>query len=198
VIRLVLTVLGICACLTHCAGPARAGDEVSAPVLCEVQHAIRWRAPAWSPTKCQQVAAAFNATATPLDLLGICVNESDLRETAIAWDGPDVADIGLCGVRCRLGANRRCTNGAAAGLTIRQLQRAATNIAVASAILASKASVGRYHSSTPAIAAAYEARVSVLVGALGGVPVDSKRIKGRRLRKLVEQIAAVLRMEGNS
>jgi hypothetical protein len=192
-------ILGTVLCLQTWCGPAEAAEPaLSASSLCRVQHAIRWRSPAWTRKECDAVAGAVNVTATPVTLAAICTNESDLRERAIAWHGPDVADVGLCGVRCQLRDDRRCTNGAAAGLTVRDLQDPVTNIAVAAAILASKGSVGRYNSGTPSIGRAYEARIAVLAAALSGVPVEPKRIKGKRLRKLVEQIAAALRPEGNS
>jgi hypothetical protein len=198
VIRLLLMfVVGLAMTMTATIGPARA-DDVAPELVCRVQDSIRWRAPAWSTSKCQEVSAALNATDSPRELTGICINESDFREDAIVWHGPTVADVGLCGIRCILGKRRRCTNGPAAGLTVRQLQRARTNIAVAAAILAAKGSVGRYNSSTPEIGDAYQARVAVLVAALAGLPVEPKRITGKRLRKLVEQIAAAVLRERNS
>jgi len=196
--RAILVAAAVVCCLTHCVGPARAADETVSPALvCEVQDAIRFREAAWTPAKCERVADAVNATASPMDVAGICVNESDMRERVIAWHGPNVADVGIMGVRCILGTDHRCTNGPAKGFTIAQLQKAETNIRVGAAILATKGSVGAYNSGTPSIGAAYEARISVLVAALSGMTIEPKRIKGIRLRKLLEQIAAAVRRGRN-
>lgn len=187
--------LGLALCTTATCGPARA-DTLDRPItpakLCAVQHAIQFQSPRWTPAKCESVAVAISLTTSPLDLLSICINESDLRERAIAWHGPDVADVGLCGIRCLLGPDRRCTNGAAAGLTVRQLQHAETNLAIAAAHLVARGGVHKYQSRTPHVGRAYASRIAVLTAALSGAPVERKRIKGLRLRKLAAQIRAAL------
>jgi hypothetical protein len=175
------------------AAPAFAGEPaVTADSLCRVQDAIRWRSPAWSDLRCARVAAAFSRSEAPITLAAICTNESDLDHKAIAWHGPRLADVGLCGIQCRLDEHQRCTNGAAKGLTIRELQEPVANIAVAAATLVAKGSVADYNSRTPGIGSAYARRIAVLVGAWSGVPMDPKRIKGKRLRQLAGQIAAAL------
>lgn len=74
-IRTILIIaVGLALTLTATIGPARAADAVTAELLCQVKDAIRWGAPAWSPTKCQRVASALAVTARPRELLGICIS----------------------------------------------------------------------------------------------------------------------------
>lgn len=194
-IRVLLIAWGL---MFFCVPAAPAQTEVAPDLVCRVQNAIRWHKPAWPSQKCETVAASLNVTAQPLVLAAICLNESDWNEEVIAWHGRHVADVGSCGVRCHLGKHRRCTNGAARGLTIAQLQDAETNIAVAAAILAGKPGIGEYNSATPAIRDAYERKIAVLVSALSGEHVDRRRIHGKRLRKLVKQIEAALAVRPNT
>ena len=70
-------------------GAATSGAaSVSPEVVCAVQHAVRWRVPAWTPRECARVAAALDATPTPRLLAAVVSNESDWREEAILRSGP--------------------------------------------------------------------------------------------------------------
>ncbi len=174
--RAILLILGTAGCLTHCAGPARADAAVTPALVCTVQHAIRWRDRAWSAARCEAVAAALNATASPVTTLAIAINESDLRPTAIAWHGAGVADVGLTGVRCILGERGRCTNGPARGMTVRQLMDPGANVRVGAAVLASKRNLEAYNG---AARDGYAGRISAIRAALDGevVPVKSRRVR---------------------
>lgn len=186
--------MGVALCLTHTCGPARAGEaDLSPELVCSVQKALR-SGPAWPARKCVRVADAFNRTGRPVTIASIAVNESDMRDHAIAWHGPHVADVGLMGIRCHLGPDRRCTNGPARGLTIAQLMRAETSIRVGAAILASKANVGHYNAKGKR-GRAYAAKIATLAEAFGGVEV---RVKGKRVRELVRRIVAARKLERKS
>jgi len=187
----VFLVVGTVGCLCS---PARAeikASAVTAELVCNVQDAIRWREPAWTSSRCDRIAAALNATPAPAVLLAVAINESDLRPRAIARHG-DRSDVGLLGIRCVHGKGHRCTNGPAAGLTIRSLMEPTTNIRVGAAVLASKASVEDWNG---AGRDGYATRIAAIVAALGGARVE---VKNRRVRKLVEQIAAAVNNERRS
>ena len=68
----------------------RGAASVSPELVCAVQHAARWREPAWSPRECARVAAALDATPTPRLLAAVVSNESDSREEAILKVRPGV------------------------------------------------------------------------------------------------------------
>jgi hypothetical protein len=178
----------------ECANGAHAAEPISAGQLCEVQHALRWREPAWEPAQCVRVADAINRTPDPAQMLAVAIVESDLRERAqrvtLLADGRLARDLGLCGVRCvtnpedKPSERDRCTNGSARGLYARQLLDPATNIRTAAAVLASHGgSLRGYSGSTRDHG--YEARIAAIVAALGGIEV---RVSGARMRKLVRQI----------
>ena len=203
-------------------GAATSGAaSVSPEVVCAVQHAVRWREPAWTPRECARVAAALDATPTPRLLAAVVSNESDWREEAILKVRPGVYDVGLAGVRCVLpgagaeatGASSAsstttriqsprgratsgaCTNGPARGLTIRQLQDPATNVRVAAEVLAEKGGdLGSYNGATTRKKRdRYASKIAALVSAFGGVEVP---VRGRRLREMVRKVvAAVARVE---
>lgn len=177
------------------ATPALAGTtaEVTPELVCTVQRALR-AGPAWPARKCERIAAALNATGKSTLVAAIAVNESDWRDHVIAWHGKNVADVGLMGVRCILGHDRKCTNGPAKGLTVAQLLRAETSIRVGAAILATKATLGHYNGGGKR-GRAYAAKVLALVEAFAGVEVQ---VKGKRTRELVRRIAAAVRRERNS
>lgn len=166
--------------------PAARGAEtdVSPALLCQVQTAIR-RAPAWPAEKCDRVAAALNVTTAPGTFLAIAILESDLRDRAIAWHGPRVADVGLTGLRCLVGDHGRCTNGVVAGYTVAELKDPVVNLAVADRLLASLGGrVGRWNAGSRG----YAARVRAIAAALEGRRVQ---VQGARVRELVRRILAV-------
>jgi hypothetical protein len=193
------------------APPTPAPGDV-ASLLCKVKNAIRFRERAWTPWECARVAEALSATSNPRLLAAMAIAESDLRPDAIAHVRPGVADVGLLQVRCvylassaparATGARAaggpllpagRCQNGPARGYTLRQLQDPETNIRVAAAVLEEKGGqIGKYNGATNrSRRARYEQKIAAIEAALGGKVVP---VKGKRLRKLVEQIAdAVVR-----
>ena len=193
--RLVLFLLGSIGCLTHCLGPARAA-EVTPELVCTVAHALKQP---WSADRCQAVAAALETTHDPTSMLAVAVLESDMRPHVVAWHGRRLADIGLMGIRCRLGARgtcETCENGPARGLTLRQLADPVTSIVVAEDIMRWKrARVGhrRAYAAYAGDATGRSGRtadVRAIVAAFGGVEVASKK---ERVRGLVRKIARAAR-----
>jgi hypothetical protein len=147
------------------ATPPPPADEAFTQTLCAVQHAIRWRTPAWDQAKCRRVAGAFQAAGqrhglSPALLVAISVNESDLREDAVRETRKEgrvhAQDSGLMGIRCLLSPTKRwwrdgrvvprpergakfrqaCTNGLVRGMTVKELLVPETNIEVGAAMLA--------------------------------------------------------------
>lgn len=171
------------------AAPQVSDVAILSSLICRAQPAIKRKAaPAWNPALCDRVAGALAKTREPLTVLAICVNESDLRPSAVAHIGPGVLDTGLMGVRCRL-RDGRCANGPAAGLTVRELLDPAINIRVGVQVLETKrARHGRHylrHYNGGTREHGYAGRIAVLVAALGGIKV---RAPGRRVEKLARQI----------
>lgn len=190
---------------------------VSTEVVCAVQHAVRWRVPAWTPRECTRVAAALDASPNPRLLAAVCLNESDWRPKVIAEVRAGVYDVGLCGVRCVLpgaGAGESgsssaspattqthtprgwatsgvCTNGPARGLIVRHLQDPVVNVRVAAEVLGGKGGdLGSYNGATTRKKRVrYAGKVAALVSALGGVEVP---VKDGRLRGLVRKIVAAV------
>ena len=171
------------------AGPPR---DVSAAQVCQVQSAIRWQERAWDVATCERVATALNATPDPVTMLAVCINESDLRPTAIDVVRPDVYDAGLCGVRCHV-VGGKCADGPARGMALQQLFEPATNVAIAANVMAEKrAKLGRhylrgYNGGTREHG--YAERIGAIAAALGGVRVATKC---KRVRRLVELIVAAV------
>jgi hypothetical protein len=171
---------------------ADATEPVSADLVCRVQNAIRWRSPAWAPSECATVAEELNATPEPRTSLAVAINESDLRPRAVAHARPGVYDVGLMGVRCVI-ERGRCSNGPARGLSIEQLKNPETNIRVAAQIMATKRAhfggdwLRAYNGGTAEHG--YAGRIAALVAALGGVVVETK---SARIRRLVERIVAAV------
>lgn len=141
----------------------------------------------WSARKCERVAAALRTSDRPAELFAICINESDLRERATVWVTPWKVDAGLCGVRCLLGADGRCTNGHVRGKSLSDLYDPSVNAAVAAQILADKGTASRYAGET--IDRGYGSRVKVLVSALRGIRVETK---SSRLRNHASKILRAL------
>ena len=173
-------------CVPRCAHADT--PAVTADLICSVKSAIKLkRQPAWTPALCEAVAAVLNATPDPRQMAAVCVNESDLNERAIVEVRPGVFDVGLCGVRCVLGQDKRCTNGHARGYILAQLLDPVVNIRVSAAVLSSHGgSLKRYNGGTREHG--YESRIGAIMSALGGVEV---RVKGHRMRELVRRIVAV-------
>ncbi len=187
--------------------------SVTPALVCQVQHAIRWREAAWPVVTCKQLATAFNHTLAPIQTMAIAVLESDLRPKAVspetrpampkkkrghgkkhsarasgAWPAEARAvDVGLMGIRCVFVDKHKCINGLARGLTVEQLKDPATNIAIGTRILANKRSLQHYNGGTTE--RGYAAKVMAIMAALEGLRVETKH---RRIKKLIEQILAVV------
>ena len=175
-------------------GPVRAETAITTALVCKVQNALRWQERAWDAATCERVSAALNATVDPVTLFAVCINESDLRPTAIDAVKPDVYDVGLCGVRCHVVAGK-CADGPARGLTLQQLFDPVRNIEIAAQVMAEKrAKLGRhylrgYNGGTREHG--YGAKIGVIAAALGGArPVSTKGL-GHRLAELLRRILMV-------
>lgn len=179
--------------------PAGASQEVqvTGPLVCAVQHGIRWREAAWSAEQCRArtqdyIDAGQRWGFPPAQLLAMSIEESDLRARAQRPDGRAL-DCGLMAVRCVLGRHGRCTNWPVRGLTSAQLLEPRRNIQAGAQILAqlhggSMASYNGDHTHSDR----YPRKVGAIMAALGGVEV---RVKGARLRKLVRQIVGAVEAE---
>jgi hypothetical protein len=196
-----------------------AGVAVSPDLVCNVQRAIRHRAPAWEASTCRDVARAIEQTARPRTTLAMAVLESDLRVGVAVEAKPGVFDVGLLGVRCvvRPGFTARdtgsrsaeiltstqtqtdgmlagrCQNGPARGHTLVTLADPVTNIHVAAQIMADKrARFGKdwaWRYNGASKPNGYSRKVRVVEAALGGVRL---RTKCGRVRRLVELILAAV------
>ena len=192
--RALTLIIGAALCLHG--SPARAASptaapprDVSAEQVCQAQSALRWQRPAWSAQRCRDVAAALNVLPDPLTMLAVAVNESGMRADAIRRGGPDVYDLGLLGIRCRV-ENGKCTNGAARGYTVAQLLDPATNIRVGHVLATLKGPRWLYRwNGDPG----YAARIAVLAAALAGesVTVVGTGPKWRRIEEMVRRIFAM-------
>jgi hypothetical protein len=127
------------------AAPAGVKRSVLAAALCATKEQVRWHAPAWTPSMCQEVARAVIAAAlkyrlSPALLLGVMLNESDLDENVVTHYRKAGAvyaqDSGLMGVRCVYDGRGRCGNGIVRGLTPRQTADFSRNIDLGAQILA--------------------------------------------------------------
>jgi len=199
--RLLAFIVGALGCLTNQCGPARASEvRVTPELVCAVQDAIRWRDGQWSAERCARLSQAFAATPEPRVTLAVAVLESDLRPGAVAWSSKNVADVGLCAVRCVLDAAGICSNGPARGKTLTELQDPETNIRVAAMILKQKRHrFGRHrylasYNGNPDGSNGYAENVKALVAAFAGAEV---RVRSKRVRELARKIAASLRRERN-
>ncbi len=120
-------------------------DACLASTICALKDEVRWRAPAWSPSKCQLIADAVQSAAEQHDLspaliVAVMLNESDLDDKAVASyerDGAVYAkDGGLMGIRCVFDERGRCKNGFVKGLTFKNIMDPFTNIALGARELA--------------------------------------------------------------
>lgn len=163
------------------------GDVPSAVVtgelVCQVKDALGSSRYGWSRGRCERVAAALREAADPVEMLAVCINESDLRARAVFWASPSKGDAGLCGVRCVLDDRGHCTNGLVRGMRLEELYDPALNVRVAAQILAAKGSTSRYAGET--VDRGYGRRVAVLVAALSGISASPR---GRRMRDHVRRI----------
>lgn len=194
---LILAACLVLPCL-ECAN-AHADEPVDAGMVCRLQEALRWRERAWSPSTCERVADALNATSDPRTMLAIAINESDMRERVMRLtelpDGRLAFDVGLCGVRCvTYPGDDRCINGPARGLYVHQLLDPVINIRAAEAVLQTKTRLGEYNARTSRLVRRYENKIAVLATALAGGIVDQKKLRRKkRLRDQVAKIHAALR-----
>jgi hypothetical protein len=199
---LALLILGLALCLhgtparaqTATAGPPR---DVSAAQVCQVQNALRWQRPAWSAQRCCDVAAALSILPEKAELLAVMANESNMNEKAIRWAGPRTCDVGATGIRCILGDNGKCTNGAARGYTVAQLQDPLVNVRVGHVLATLKGPrwLHRWNGSP-----GYAARIAVLASAIAGEPVvvTGTGAKWARIRAMVARIARAANDERKS
>lgn len=113
---------------------------VNGGMICKVQHIIQRQQHRWSLSTCDRVAEAIARTFNPLLVLAVAINESDLQESARARarGRRNVYDVGLMGVRCRLGRDHRCSNWPVRGRTLQDLFDPAINIAAAELIMKRK------------------------------------------------------------
>jgi hypothetical protein len=156
---------------------------VSGELVCQVQHAIRHRNPAWTADMCARVAEAVNATFDPYLILAVGVNESDLREFALRKARCGVYDTGLMGIRCRLAPSRtrsadnpplasRCMNWPVRGRRLEELLDPVVSIQAGAQLLERKRQrdprhwLRHYNGGT--VEHGYAARVSATKAALHG------------------------------
>jgi hypothetical protein len=198
-------------------------EPVKPSLVCQVQHAIRWRDPAWTEQQCQARAREFMASGqrwgfAPVQLLAMAIDESDLRPEAMREDR-GALDVGLMAVRCHLRRtiipmatsdgkqpndarnipknipSPTCTNKPVRGLTPAQLMRPSVNIDMGARILATlhRGSLAGYNGGPNAREHGYPEKVAAIMAALGGVEV---RVSGKRMRKLVRQIVIATTKKG--
>lgn len=183
--------------------PSPQPTRVDPAELCRVQGAIRWREPAWSDAQCRRVAGAFNRARDPRLLEAVCIVESDLRSGVVTLVRPGVYDVGLCGVRCVLGGDGRCSNGPARGHTLRQLLDGPTNARVADRILHVKHGGNLRHYNGGTREHGYAARVGAVLASLCGVDAFAGKRRPRegrresRVEKLTRLILSVVRGAGS-
>jgi hypothetical protein len=168
--------------------------EVTPALVCTVAHALRQP---WQADRCQAVAAALETTREPATMLAIAVLESDMRPHAVAWHGRRLADIGLMGIRCRLGARRTCENGPAKGKTLAQLKDPVVSVMVAEEVMRWKRARVGHRRAVAAYAGDADgssgrtADVGAIVAAFSGRELW---VKSQRARELARKIAAAVRM----
>ena len=176
------------------AGVARADTaDVTPSLVCSVQHAIRWRQPAWPDWMCLRVSDAVNNAAKktgqrPRTILAIAINESDLRPGAEHWYGQvkpgSSGDLGLMGIRCILGRDMLCSNGALRGWKYPAAMALENNVLLGARILANKRTLNDYNGGE-----GYADRIRAISAALVGVRVQAS---SKRVRKLIEQILVAI------
>lgn len=181
---------------------ASGAATVSPEVVCAVQRAVRWREEAWTEEECRArerdyADAGLRWNLLPVQLMAISIVESDLRVRAQRVVGRKL-DLGLMGVRCVLGLRRRgrCANWPVRGLTPTQVMEPRRNIEKGAEIMAElhHGDLSSYNSGHKG-GTRYPAKVAAIVSALGGIET---RVVGKRLRKLVNQIAKVVREKRTS
>lgn len=134
-----ILLLALTALLTVVPAEATPAELAITPdLLCRVHRAIRQPVAWWTEAECLRIAEAFNATTEPAPLQANCMLESDWRQSGLRKVNATVFDAGLCGIRCVLGEDGRCTNGPAAGHTLAELLDPVVNITVAGRLWATK------------------------------------------------------------
>lgn len=135
-------------------GIQRPTPECLAKMLCELKEKVRWRTPAWTTERCDQIAqgilkSSVKHALTPGVILGIILNESDMNENAVReyfhGDKLYAADGGIAGLRCIFDQRQLhpikgkpkkvCTNAWVKGMTWTQIMDPVTNIEIASTAL---------------------------------------------------------------
>ena len=173
--------------------PAIPTAQVTPELVCAAQDAIRYRTPRWVPTTCQAVAGALNATAAPLLILAIIINESDLRPQVYAKHAGGIVDVGLMGIRCHL-AGDKCTNWPVTGRTLQNLFDPAVNIEAGSRVLRRKQQQAGKHFLRAYNGGSkdhgYADRIHAIVAALEGRVTESS---SARIRKLILQLVEAAR-----
>lgn len=158
--------------------------QVSGPLVCTVEHAIRWKTAPMSTATCAKIADALNATKTPDLLLAVAINESDLRPHVVAHVSDTVDDRGLMGIRCRREVSGNC-GGLAHGYTPAQLLNPVISIHLADMILRKKG-YNLQHYNGGLKDHGYATRIEVLLAALSGVILPTKsRVTRQRAARIV-------------
>jgi hypothetical protein len=126
-----------------------------------------------------------------MTMLAVAANESNMRADALRRVDDGVWDVGLLGIRCRLGDDSGpCTNGPAKGYTIGQLFDPVINIRVGHVLATLKGPrwLHRWNGSP-----GYAARIAALAAAIAGEPVvvTGKGAKWRRIKEMVRRIVAM-------
>lgn len=150
-------------------------------LVCRVQHAIRWLDEPWTKEQCFARAMDFAGEADhwnldPLMLFALAIHESTLQPKAFHQDNGAV-DVGLMGVRCRLGNNGKCTNLPVKGLTPAKLMEPSRNIQAGVWILVNlhKGDLASYNGGPhPRDSSHYLEKNSAILSALGGINVLAK------------------------
>lgn len=189
-------------------------EKVIPSLLCETQHAIRWRDRKWTPNECMSRAKEYTTTATkwhldPQLLVGLSINESDLRTKALRVSHGAV-DCGLMAVRCKLGNNGKCKNFPVRGFTPAQLLKPSLNIEKGAEILVTLhgGNLQSYNGSKNDKDYGYTNKIAVILVALRGGQIQYHHkkmfllekgkellVKGVRLRDLVNKIVIAVRQE---
>jgi hypothetical protein len=187
-----LLLLGSAVCCLHECGPLEAAELPLGELARRAQLVIKFRSPAWTEAESQAVAQGLELASDPIELLAICTLESDLRLHVAAYTGDRrKVDVGLCGIRCALGAGGRCTNWPVVGLTPRRLMEPVRNLRAAVQLLERKRQVARHsylgaYNGSDSPASRYPAKVAAVADAYRGH--ESKQ-RSRRVRRLVRLIA---------
>lgn len=114
--------------------------------LCNLKKRLQYRHRPWNKKMCSKIARATLTSArkygvNPLLVSSVYLNESELVGSAVLTSRrkngqPFAADIGLMGIRCRLGRGNICTNSGVRGLKLADLADPVRNIDIGTRRLA--------------------------------------------------------------